>query len=104
MKKVDYKNIPNGLRKFRKANGYSQKRVALLLGVRNTGMISRWERGSRLPSPVNMFRLAVLYGTMVDALYSDLILVLRREMRTKREEREGGTEQSALRFSIVRTP
>ena len=88
MKKVDYKNIPNALRKFRKTNGYSQKRVALLLGIRNAGMISRWEKGSRLPSPVNMFRLAVLYRTMVDALYSDLILVLRREMQAEREERE----------------
>ena len=85
MKKVDYKNIPNALRKFRKTNGYTQKQVASFLGVRNPCMISRWENGSRLPSPVNMFRLAVLYRTMVDALYIDLIRVLRTEIHAKRK-------------------
>ncbi len=87
MKKVDYKKIPNALRKFRKTNGYTQKQVASLLGVRSPGMISRWEQGSRLPSPVNMFRIAVLYRTMVDGLYIDLIRALRREMHAKREKR-----------------
>ncbi len=93
MKTIEYKNIPNSLRKFRKANGYSQKRVAVLLGIRNPGMISRWETGSRLPSPVNMFRLAIVYHTMVDALYSDLILILRRQMQVEWEEREEETER-----------
>jgi len=86
MKKVDYKKIPNALRKFRKTNGYTQKQVASFLGVGNSAMISRWENGSRLPNPVNMFRLAVLYRTMVDALYIDLVRVLRKEMQAQREK------------------
>ena len=86
MKKVDYKKIPNALRKFRKTNGYTQKQVASFLGVRNSAMVSRWENGSRLPTPVNMFRLAVLYRTMVDALYIDLVRVLRKEMQGKRKQ------------------
>jgi transcriptional regulator with XRE-family HTH domain len=93
MTNLDYKNITNSLRKFRKTNGYSQKRVAVLLGSCDTGMISRWENGSHLPSPVNMFRLAALYQTTVEALHSDLILVLRREMQAEREGRQEKEEE-----------
>jgi transcriptional regulator with XRE-family HTH domain len=86
--KINYKTIPNRLRKFRKMSGYSQKQVAFFLGVENAGMISRWENGSRFPSPVNIFRLAALYQTMADALYFDLIKVVRREIQARRNELE----------------
>lgn len=86
--KINYKTIPNRLRKFRKMSGYSQKQVAFFLGVENAGMISRWENGSRFPSPVNIFRLAALYHTMADALYFDLIKVVRREIQARRNELE----------------
>jgi transcriptional regulator with XRE-family HTH domain len=86
--KINYKTIPNRLRKFRKMSGYSQKQVAFFLGVENAGMISRWENGSRFPSPVNIFRLAALYHTMADALYFDLIKVVRREIQVRRNELE----------------
>ena len=86
--KIDYKTIPNCLRKFRKMSGYSQKQVALFLGVENAGMISRWEKGSRFPSPVNIFRLAALYHTMADALYFDLIRVVRKEIQARRNALE----------------
>mgnify|MGYP000850955326 CR=1 FL=1 len=88
--KIDYKNIPNSLRKFRKMNGYSQKQVAFFLGVENAGMISRWEKGSRFPSPVNIFRLAALYHTMSDALYFNLLRVVRREIQARRDALEAG--------------
>jgi transcriptional regulator with XRE-family HTH domain len=90
--KVDYKRVPNCLRKFRKTNGYSQKQVAVMLGVRNTGMISRWERGCRFPRPLNIFRLAVIYRTMVDALYIDLIRDLRKDIQKRREKLEAKQE------------
>ena len=86
--KTNYRTIPNGLRKFRKMSGYSQKQVAFFLGVENAGMISRWEKGSRFPSPVNIFRLAALYHTMSDALYFDLIRVVRKEIQARRNELE----------------
>ena len=90
MKKVktDYKRIPNSLRKFRKMSGYTQKQVAFFLGIENCGMISRWENGSRFPSPVNIFRLAAIYHTMADALYFDLIRVVRKEIQVRRDELE----------------
>src|SRR5208337_708853 len=83
--KVDYKNVPNCLRKFRKTNGYTQREVAALTGVCNASMVSRWENGRRFPDPLNIFRLAILYRTMADALYTDLIRELRREMQVRRE-------------------
>ena len=70
MKKVDYKKIPNALRKFRKTNGFTQKQVASRLGVRNAGMISRWENGSRFPDYLNILRLAALYSCVSEALSS----------------------------------
>jgi transcriptional regulator with XRE-family HTH domain len=85
---INYKTIPNSLRKFRKMSGYSQKQVAFFLGVENAGMISRWEKGSRFPSPVNIFRLAALYHTMADALYFNLIRVVRKEIQVRRNELE----------------
>ncbi len=84
----DYRTIPNSLRKFRKMSGYTQKQVAFFLGVENAGMISRWENGSRFPSPVNIFRLAALYHTMADALYFNLLRIVRREIQVRRNELE----------------
>ncbi len=89
--KINYRVIPNSLRRFRKMSGYTQKQVALLLGVKSTGMISRWEQGSRFPSPVNIFRLAALYHTMADALYIDLLRALRKEIQARRNRLEART-------------
>lgn len=86
MKKNIYKGAPNCLRKLRKINGYTQKEVAMVLGIKNTGMISRWESGQRFPNAMNMFRLAILYRTMADALYIDQIRILRDEIKKKREK------------------
>ncbi len=80
-----YRGIPNSLRKFRKINGYTQKQVAHILGVRNSAMISRWENGSCLPSYLNVIRLAALYSTMCDALYLDLVRMVREEIRERRK-------------------
>lgn len=79
------RNIPNSLRRFRKVRGMKQKEVARILGVRSASMISRWEKGITLPSTENAFKLAVIYRTMVDALYIDYISQLKGDIR-KREE------------------
>jgi len=71
--------IPNRLRKFRKAVGFSQKEVAKRLGLESTSQISRWEKGICLPSLLNIFKLALLYRTMVDALFIDLRNSLKEE-------------------------
>jgi len=84
--KVKSKNIPNCLRRHRKARGLRQKDVAKVLGLKSASMISRWEKGVCLPNTINLFKLAVLYRTMSDALFIDLIRELRSEIQ-KREEK-----------------
>jgi transcriptional regulator with XRE-family HTH domain len=85
MKYTAGQKIPNLLRRYRKARGLNQKQAAGILGIRNTTMISRWEKGPSLPSALNVFKLAALYRTMADALFPNLTTILRREL-LKREE------------------
>jgi transcriptional regulator with XRE-family HTH domain len=79
------RKIPNSLRRFRRVRGMKQKEVARILGIKSASMISRWEKGATLPSTENAFKLAVIYRTMVDALYMDYLVRLKDELR-KREE------------------
>jgi len=79
MKNKNRKSIPNNLRKYRKTKGLRQKDVARVLGLKSASIISRWENGLCLPRPVNMFKLAVLYRTMADALFIDLRRLLQEE-------------------------
>ncbi len=86
MRKSKNEFIPNALRKCRKTRGLKQKEVASLLGVKNTGMISRWEQGVCLPNTLNIFKLANLYRTMADALYIDLNRKIKENLLAKEEE------------------
>ena len=86
MKKVEFKKIPNILRKYRKAIGLKQKDVAKILGLKNSGMISRWEKGVCLPSLLNAFKLAGLYSVLVDALFFPLIRMIKRKIMEKQED------------------
>jgi len=60
--------------------------VAEILGLKSTGMISRWEKGTCLPDSMNMLKLSIIYRTMVDALFIDLIRILREDLLIKEEE------------------
>jgi len=86
MKRNSHKKIPNCLRKYRKARGLNQKEVAKVLGLKSASLISRWEKGICLPSPINLFRLAALYRTLVDALFIDLLRFLRQELIKKEKK------------------
>lgn len=85
-KKSTLTRTPNSLRKYRKRRGLRQKEVAKILGLKNTSMISRWERGFVLPKPANIFRLAALYRTMADALFIDLLRIVKDEIYQKEEK------------------
>jgi len=78
-----YNHISNSLRKYRKARGLKQKEVAQILRLKSTGMISRWEKGICLPSTLNVFRMAVVYRTMVDSLYVDMLRGLKEELKQR---------------------
>lgn len=86
MKNIKSKNIPNCLKKYRKTRRLKQKDVARILGVKSASMISRWEKGVCLPNTINLFKLAVLYRTMSDALFIDLMRELRSEIQKREEE------------------
>ena len=72
--------MPNCLRKYRRAAGFKQKDVACMLGLKGSGVISGWESGLRTPKLESLFKLAILYRTMVDSLYIDLRILLREEV------------------------
>lgn len=75
--------IPNNLKKFRRMYGYKQEQVMDFLGLKSTNRISRWEKGLAMPSARNLFKLSILYNTLVDQLYSDLIHHIKRNMTDK---------------------
>lgn len=86
MAKVKNALILNQLRKYRKARGLKQRDAARILGFADASSLSRWEQGVCLPSVINMFRLAALYRTLVDALYIDTLRTIREEIRSREAE------------------
>ncbi len=69
---MEISRFPNKLRMFRRSNGYSQKKVARLLGLADTSTLSRWEHGLSLPSTIQLFRLARIYFTEPHELFDEL--------------------------------
>ena len=57
---------------FRRCSGYSQKKVARMLGLSDTSILSRWEHGIAVPSMVQVFRLAGIYRTLPHELFAEL--------------------------------
>lgn len=64
-------------------NGYKQEFVMEYLGLNSTNRISRWEKGLAMPSVINLFKLSVLYNTLVDQLYSEHIYEIKRNLKDK---------------------
>jgi transcriptional regulator with XRE-family HTH domain len=83
MQTIQKKYILNQLRKYRKARGLRQCDAARILGFADSSRISRWEHGACLPNSINMFKLAALYRTLVDALYIDMLRSIREEVRRR---------------------
>src|SRR5262245_61384933 len=81
MTKVNKTLLFNRLRKYRRARGLSQRDVARILGFADPTSLSHWEQGIRLPSARNLFRLAALYRTLVDALYIDTLRRIRKDVQ-----------------------
>lgn len=86
MKNKTQKLILNNLRRLRKVRGLTQQKVAQILGLRSTSMISRWEAGLCLPDTMNLFRLAIIYRTSPDALFLDFFRGLKNALIKKEEK------------------
>ena len=80
MKKIPYHRVHNSLRKYRKARGLTQKEVSRILGLKSVGIVSRWEIGHYMPKTLNVFKMAVLYRTMADALFIDFREALQKDI------------------------
>ena len=85
----------NHLRRFRRERCLTQKDVAEILGLNNSAMISRWEKGSVLPETMNALKMAALYRSSVDVIYSDLRTALIDEIsQTENATAKAGWEQN----------
>jgi len=84
--KRSYKMLPNRLRKCRIERNLKPQAVAEIMGLKQTGMISRWENGSALPTLVNAFKLAGVYKVFVEDLFFDLMHRTREEMTSRAQE------------------
>lgn len=78
--------LPNRLRKHREALGLRQRDVARIFSFASEDRISHWEKGSAIPSLVNLLRLAALYKTTPEELYQELSRTIRTEI-TRQEVR-----------------
>lgn len=83
------KLIGKRLRKHRRLMGYSQTDVAQKLNFKSSAIISRWERGTTLPSLENVLRLSVLYKTLVNELFWDLFTEYRKVLLSGNEKHTG---------------
>jgi len=82
--KTSYKAIPNCLRKYRRISRLKQKEVEKIFGFKNSSQISQWEKGYCFPNIVNLFKLSIIYHTMPDTLFLDLMRKLREEMKEQK--------------------
>lgn len=66
------KPFTNNLKAHRKKVGLIQTEVASRLQLDCVNRISRWEKGSSVPSVINLFKLAALYGVPPHELYLEI--------------------------------
>jgi len=85
MRDTKHKFIPNNLRRCRKVRGFSQKRVAQIMELKSTAMISRWETGRCIPNTEHLFDLAAVYQSTSEALYYDYVQERRHKIATREE-------------------
>ena len=69
---METSRVPNWLRSHRHRCGFSQKRVAKLLGLSDTSMLSRWERGKSFPNLFQAFTLARIYRLTPHELFQEM--------------------------------
>lgn len=81
---------------YRRRMGFSQKQVAVVLGLQSTSMLSRYESGQSLPPLFTALRLEILYRIPVAFLYSEVYRSLKEETRVLEDEQMAGRGQLTL--------
>ncbi len=90
---METSRIPNKLKKYRRQSGYSQKKVARILGFADTSTLSRWEHGITFPGIVQVFRLARLYHTQPEQMFDELWESITSEKSLLAQEESLNTSQ-----------
>jgi len=80
---------------FRRRMRFTPAQVAHLIGHKDTSTLSDYERGERLPSLSNAFRLGIILRVPVEFLFPTLYDQMREEIRAE-EERLAQPEQPTL--------
>jgi len=86
--------VSNRLWFYRKQLGYSQKRVAFLLGHRSASRLSNYERGHRMPALVTAMKLAIILQTPIPLLYPDLHAQLKARFQQREKRWAAGAVES----------
>ena len=87
--------IQNRLDYFRRRMRFSTSHVGHLLGHKDSSTYCDYERGDRIPTLVNAFRLSVIFRTPVEFLFPSLYDSLRDAIRAE-EERLTAPQQPVL--------
>lgn len=61
-------NIMKNIAYYRKLNGYTQKELANLLGVKNSS-VSNWEQGANAPDIETIFKICQLFKISVSDMF-----------------------------------
>ena len=75
------RRYPNNLYALRRIKGFRQKTMALLLGQKDTDMVSCYERGAALPPLSTAVKLTLILGAELTELYPHLHQELEKEIR-----------------------
>jgi transcriptional regulator with XRE-family HTH domain len=86
----------NRLMLYRKRMRLSQKEVAVILGFRTPGILSRYERGRSLPTLERALALEILYRIPVAFLFPELYESMRNRIRSRESQRQELVNQPAL--------
>ena len=84
---------PNNLDIYRRRMRFSQEQVAHLLGYKGSSAWSKYERGDRLPSLVNAWKLGIILRVPVEFLFHVLHDELRDHIRADEERLAQPTQQ-----------
>jgi transcriptional regulator with XRE-family HTH domain len=88
---------PNALVIYRHRMRFTQKRVAQLLGMRSTCMLSRYERARSLPPLKTALRLGIILRVPIEFLFPGIYENLRNEIREAEENLARPVQQALFK-------
>lgn len=88
---------PNGILIYRRRMGYTQARVARLLGQSSSAMVSRYERGNSVPPLATALALEIILRVPVAFLFPRLYEQIRSRVRADEEVLDGRGQQDLFR-------